>query len=399
MSVAGLAPRGRLRVALATLYPSDPTRISGGVRAVSYHLAQGLGQWPDLDVHTVHCHSEVEQDRDVVSGNVAVHYRAMRKRRIVPNTVVAVSKVGRILKQLSPAVVNAHTGHYAVAALRARLPTVYTVHGVTFREARVYARKGLLERLRFYMEMYYDAMAMRRVKHAIAISPYVMQEYQGRTRAHWHRIDNPIPDEFFDLDNRAQTGQVLFVGTITEVKDILTLLKALAVMARQPDGVQCHLRLAGRTTSQGYEQVLRDYVRESGLRTAVTFLGALDRPELLREYAECAVVVLPSRQENAPMAVIEAMAAGKPVVATKVGGIPDLVHNGATGFLVEAGDVSGMARALSSLLSDAELRLRMGVQARREAQARFRLREVARKYREVYYLVAGLVPPATWGSA
>jgi len=399
MSVACSSPKDRMSVALATLYPSDPMRISGGVRTVAYHLVQGLSQWPDLDIHAVHCHSEVEQDRDVVSENVAVHYRAMRSRRIVPNTVVAVSKVGTILKRLSPAVVNAHTGHYAVAALRARLPTLYTVHGVAFREAQVYGQNGLLERLRYYMERYYDALAMRRVKHAIAISPYVMREYHGRTHAQWHRIDNPISEEFLSLDNREQVGRVLFVGTITEVKDILTLLKAFALMARRPDGVRCHLRLAGRTTSPAYEQTLKDYIHEHGLHTTVSFLGALDRPALLREYGECAAVVLPSRQENAPMAVIEAMAAGKPVVATRVGGIPDLVLDGETGFLVEPGDESDMARSLTRLLSDDQLRGRMGVRARHEASARFRLKEVVRKYREVYYLTAGQCQPVCRSAA
>ena len=88
------------------------------------------------------------------------------------------------------------------------------------------------------------------------------------------------------------------------------------------------------------------------------------------------------------MAIIEAMAAAKPVVATRVGGIPDLVEHGKTGFLVEPGDALSMAHSITKLLSDAELRLRLGAQARRQASARFRLAEVARKYREVYYLVA-----------
>ena len=99
------------------------------------------------------------------------------------------------------------------------------------------------------------------------------------------------------------------------------------------------------------------------------------------------------------MAIIEAMAVGKPVVATRVGGIPDLVLDGETGFLVEAGDASGMAHALTRLLSDAQLRERMGVRARREASARFRLKEVAHKYREVYYLAAGLRPRVGRSSA
>jgi glycosyltransferase involved in cell wall biosynthesis len=321
----------------------------------------------------------------------------MPKRRLVPNTVVAVSKVTAILRGLSPAVVNAHTGHYVIAALRARLPTVYTVHGIAFREAQVYAHKGLWLRLRFYMEMYYDALAIRRVEHAVAISPYVMREYGGRTGAHWHRIDNPLPDEFFELSSKGQAGQVLFAGTITEVKDILTLLKALVILRDQTPETGCHLRIAGRTTSPSYEHSLKAYVRENALEGAVTFLGMLDQSALLAEYAGCEVLALPSRQENAPMAVIEAMAAGKPVVATRVGGIPDLVRDGETGFLVEPGDAAGMAAAVTRLLNDAGLRAKMGVLARREASARFRQEEVARKYRELYYSVGGLTPPVSRG--
>ena len=96
------------------------------------------------------------------------------------------------------------------------------------------------------------------------------------------------------------------------------------------------------------------------------------------------------------MAIIEAMAAGKPIVATRVGGIPDLVDEGENGFLVEAGDALDMARSLNRLLADAELRLLMGARARQHASARFRLREVAREYRKVYYLVAGLATPGRW---
>jgi glycosyltransferase involved in cell wall biosynthesis len=321
----------------------------------------------------------------------------MPRRRVIPNTITAVGKVATMLRGLAPEVVNPHSGHYAVASLRAGLPTVLTVHGVPFREAPSYAHRGLAERLRLYMEMYYSWLAMRRVEHAIAISPYVMREYEGKTRARWHRIDNPLPDDFFSLENREEASRVLFVGTITEVKDILTLLRAFrellpATVVSSGDSTP-RLRLAGRTTSPRYEQTLRTFVSENNLQGQVEFLGMLDRERLLNEYSECAVVVLPSRQENAPMAVIEAMAAGKPVVATRVGGIPDLVADGETGLLVDAGSSAGIARSLERLLGDRALRLRMGTLARKQAGTRFRLQQVALKYREVYYLVASESAP------
>ncbi len=88
------------------------------------------------------------------------------------------------------------------------------------------------------------------------------------------------------------------------------------------------------------------------------------------------------------MAVIEAMAAGKPVVATRVGGVPDLVEEGGTGFTVAVGDVELFAQRVLDLLNDRGLRERMGYRARQLAE-RFRLERIAAQYRELYYQVAG----------
>lgn len=377
-----------MRVALVTPYPVDTMRIPGGVRSVAYNLVQGLRRFPDLDIHILHCHSEVLENRVESEGNLTVHYMTMPKRRVVPNTILAVGRVAKTLRRLHPDVVNAHAPHYAVAALRSGRPTIYTIHGVTHREAAIYGGR-LFDRMRFAVELYYARQAIREVQHLVAISPYVMGEYKDRTRAQWHRIDNPLPDDFFALERRDVSGRVLFVGSITEVKDLLTLLQAVAVIRHEQPDIPLSVHLAGRTTSPNYERSLRAYILEHNLETVVTFLGMLDRKSLLQEYAECTVLALPSRQENAPMAIIEAMAAGKPIVATKVGGIPDLVDDGETGFLVDAGDFVNMAQRLTMLLTNAALCRHMGDLGRRKAAARFRLQEVAHKYRELYYFVAG----------
>jgi glycosyltransferase involved in cell wall biosynthesis len=95
-------------------------------------------------------------------------------------------------------------------------------------------------------------------------------------------------------------------------------------------------------------------------------LGFVPREQLERLYERAAAVVLPSYREGLPLCVLEAMAHGRPVVATRVGGIPELVEDGVTGFLVEPGDVAGLRAALERLLADPMLRRRMG----REARAR-----------------------------
>jgi glycosyltransferase involved in cell wall biosynthesis len=96
------------------------------------------------------------------------------------------------------------------------------------------------------------------------------------------------------------------------------------------------------------------------------------------------------------MAVIEAMAAGKPVVATRVGGVPDLVEDGDSGYTVELGDVAGLAQHVIELLSSVALRTRLGQRARQLA-GRFQLEAVAAQYRQLYYQVAGRPFPADHG--
>ena len=87
------------------------------------------------------------------------------------------------------------------------------------------------------------------------------------------------------------------------------------------------------------------------------------------------------------MVIQQAMAAGKPVVATRVGGVPYLVHQEHTGLLVEYGDVGEFAGAISRLLTDAPLRRKVGLAARAEAERRFRATDVARRTRQIYYAI------------
>jgi len=110
----------------------------------------------------------------------------------------------------------------------------------------------------------------------------------------------------------------------------------------------------------------------------------LDRKAMMDEYARASIVALTSVQENAPMAVIEGMAAAKPIVATRVGGVPELVCDGESGHLCAAGDDDAIAGRLAALLADRDRARRMGIAGRRIAKERFSAEQVARSYRALY---------------
>jgi starch synthase len=140
-----------------------------------------------------------------------------------------------------------------------------------------------------------------------------------------------------------------------------------------------------------YHHTICNLIKSQGLEKNVVFCGRLDDPALFREYREAAVFVLPSYEESQGIVILEAMATGTPVVATRAGGIPDMIQDGIDGTLVECGDDAGMAAGIISLLGDKERRRVLG-EAGRERALQFRPEIIARQHLDVYRRVLYQVP-------
>ena len=177
---------------------------------------------------------------------------------------------------------------------------------------------------------------------------------------------------------------VLFFGRLGSRKSPDVLIRAGAALAeRHPD---LRLVFAGDGDVGRYE----DLARQLGIDGRCEFLGWVsdERESLL---SSCSTFCLPSKAEGMPMALLEAMAHSMAVVSTPVGGIPQVVADGENGLLVPAGDDASLAGALDGVLSDKDLRIRIGRAARRTVESRFgmeaHLRELLRIYRK--YALSG----------
>lgn len=155
---------------------------------------------------------------------------------------------------------------------------------------------------------------------------------------------------------------VLCLGKLGQPKGTFDLLEAVARLRAR--GVEVHLRLAG----DGEVEAARRRAAELGLADKVDLLGWIGPEERLRELAAARVLTLPSYFEGLPMSILEAMAAGLPVVTTPVGGIPDAVRDGIDGHLVAPGDIDALADRLGELLARPAQAREMG----RVAHARVR---------------------------
>jgi glycosyltransferase involved in cell wall biosynthesis len=185
-------------------------------------------------------------------------------------------------------------------------------------------------------------------------------------------------------------GGLVFVGRLGERKGIFDLLEALDVLGA--DGQTPDLTVVGDGDIDGVKarvessEILRRHVTVSGWRSANEVADLLNQSWAL---------VLPSYAEGLPMAVLEAMAAGRAVIGTRVGEVEDAVSDGISGLLVEPGDVTGLADAIRRVLGDREWATELGRQGRAVAEERFTKVEVLRRLAGVYRDSAGSDRPQT----
>ena len=374
-----------MRVLLYGPYPFPGQPVTGGVMAVVYALAQGLAQRPGLVVGVAA--SQVggaiatENDGGVTVFRTPVA-RYPRGRWYFPLRHLLVELADRF----QPDVVHGHgTGYNAAAALDAHCPALVTVHGVVRQEAALSGAAGLKERLAWQYDALFEARVLQRTQQAVAISPYVRRAFSRYAQIAWHDIPNPVDDACFAVERRPQSGRLLVPARVIPRKGIDVAIMAFAQVAADHPGAE--LRIAGEVeTMPAYVAHCQQMAADLGVQDRVRFLGNLNRPALLAELATAQAVLLPARQETAPVAVAEALAAGCPVVATAVGGLPDMVAPEQTGLLVEAGDPNALAQGLQRILTDPGQTDAWGKAARTAAQC-YRLDDVVAQTLRVYDLV------------
>lgn len=170
-------------------------------------------------------------------------------------------------------------------------------------------------------------------------------------------------DRFRPGDQSPDPLQILFAGRLIPQKGPDVLLRAFgAVLRRHPDAT---LTIAGDGTQRLYLERLARFL---GLRQRVRFLGWQSPGQLAELYRDCAVLAVPSLYEPFGLVALEAMASGRPVVVSRVGGLAEIVEDEISGFAVEPGDHLDLATRLAALLSDPGLARAMGRAARRRAE-------------------------------
>jgi glycosyltransferase involved in cell wall biosynthesis len=378
-----------VRVLLVGPYPLDPAVVDSGVQSSFVYLVDGLGEVNGVEPEVISFAHGLARPVHRSDGNgVSITYLPTSGRlSYLTRHAMQRSALRREIEARRPDLVHAQDtlgSGYVSLKSASGAPVVVTVHGIT-REEVQHLPWGLARARARILGVSIERYCIRHARYLVASTGYPTRYFGTEIRGRISEIDNPISDDFFAVAPRPEPGRVLYAGAIIARKRLLDMVEAMPrLLDRVPTAA---LRVAGGEPEAAYAASVRARIGMLGLESRVHLLGGLRREALLEEFARASAFVLPSQQETSPLSIGEAMAAALPVVATRVGGVPDLVDEGITGNLVAVGASSALADRLAAILVDPRLRETMGAAAREVAERRFRIDVVAQRFRELYELV------------
>lgn len=361
-----------LRVLIIGLFPEDPERPVGGVEAATYSVSTALAAHPAIERVVV---ASVRKGRTrgptSFGERLTVHHigAPFVSGDALIRSEQAMGPIRRLARAFRPHVVHGQgLAREGEMACRLGLPAVVTVHGLTHLEARLAARSWR-DRFRASQLEGVVRRVLARARLIISISAYdtlALDDFGGAERV---SVPNAVPSAFFAGAAGATPDRILFAGVARPRKNLLGLVQAFAALRQRRPSAR--LILAGPTPDAAYLQAVKQRVADLELETSVQWLGHVANDALIAEIQQASVLALFSREETLPTIIAQAMAAGRPVVASDVGGVREMIADGRSGYLVAADDETALAQRLETVLSDTDKAAAMGREGRALALARY----------------------------
>lgn len=360
------------RFCLAGVFPSDVNRIGGGVEHVGYLLSQTMSVLSGIELHVVGLVSQGMDYNEFEDKGVNYHLRKVSGGGFPPKLLTEGNFLEPIFKKIQPDVINSHDVRTTDGAIRSGFTTIHMIHGIKRRESKYfYGREKLAALLHGYLE----ARVILQCNAVMSVAQYGLDEYAKFIKCPSAVIPVPIEDQFYSVPPIDNPKGILYAGGISPRKNLLSLVKAMSgVISIYPDAV---LYVCGGASDASYCSVVKSYVADHGLSNNVEFLGVVDRQRLTQCLADSVTLVLPSRQETSPGVIAQAMAAGRPAIASPVGGVPELIEDCEDGFIVDPDETDLLAERIIRLLSNPDKAREMGEKARASAIDRHDRKKVA----------------------
>ena len=343
-------------------------------------LLEGFSLMPDVEVHVVSCARGKMSSPEKVAPNIFFHCLQVPKigwmRTLFQGCIRA---VGRKLKDIQPDIVHGQgtEGHNSLAAVFSGFPNVLTIHGNMRLIANVTKPRPLSYN---WLAARLEGFTIPHSQGVVCITHYTQTAVSDLARATWV-VPNAVDSSFFEITAQPSPldpPRILCVGLVCMRKNQNAFIRSLDPLAERR---KFELIFLGTThKNEAYDAEFLRLVKE---RPWCRHAGFADRTQLKAQLREATALVLPSLEDNCPMVVLEAMAAGVPVVAAKVGGVPDLFEEGETGFFCDPHDAASMSAGVDKVLANPPATAELARRAKVRARDRFHPKVVAQRHLEI----------------
>ncbi len=337
----------------------------------------------EVEVHVISCTRRKMATPDKLAPNIWFHQPLVPHfgwgRTFFVGCGLAVRKV---IQKIQPDLIHAQGTERdcGVSMMFApKEPRLLTIHGHMARIAEILDAKPFSY---YWLVKHLEALAVRRADGIVAITNYTRQRLEDKARQTWV-VPNAVDASFFEVDSPGQGNLALCVASLSPWKRQLELIEALDSL---PENLRPQLVLLGIGADSEYGAKVVEAVEK---RPWCSHPGPVTRDGLKEWLKKAGLLILPSTEDNCPMVVLEAMAAGVPVAASNIGGIPDLIDDGRTGFLFDPLDAGSIRQAVTRWAESQAKTAALAATAKQEALARFHPKVVAARHLEIYREVLG----------
>jgi glycosyltransferase involved in cell wall biosynthesis len=342
-------------------------------------LLQGFAGLPNVEVHVISGTRQRMTSPEKLAPNIYFHSFHVPRIGWTPTLFQGCMRaVRKLLKRIQPDIVHGQGTERdcALSAVFSGFPNVLTLHG----NMRLIARVNHAKTFSFLsMAAKLEALALPRTAGVVCITRYTEDAVKDLAKKTWV-LPNAVDSSFFKIEPNPDPARlVLFAGLVCVRKNQNAFIRAMDELVKVKP-----FKLVFLGTAAKDQPYCQEFYELLATRPWCEFAGFADRDILRNWFQRATMLVLPSLEDNCPMVVLEAMAASVPIMAAKVGGVPELITGEATGIFCDPLDATSMREGVSRLLNDQSLVKRLTAAAKAEAQMKYHPLKIAEGHVKIY---------------
>jgi len=378
-------------------YPENEKLIKGGVQSSVHGLVKEL-------IHKKHSvrvislpNINVLKDNFVRKDRLEIFYFTNTYRYNFLS-FLRIAGLLKIIKDYRPDVCHFHGTSLVVLLMYlfvklARIKSLITVHGLAHKEKNLlfHKNKTVKNLMKFVQQSFIELLILTVAKTIIVDTQYVAdvcRSLHNKSLIFGNLecivIPQGINDEYFSLPDEYEKLELLSVGSLNSRKGHLFLIKAVEKIIIDFPGIE--LNIVGIITDNNYYNKINKYVIDNNLNKNIKFYTDIDNEKLKTFFRKSNIFVLHSEEESQGIVFCEAMACGKPIVATHVGGVPYVVKNGENGFLSAYSDTKKFSENIKTIIRDEVLRNKFS-KKNREVAKQYSWSLITSKILDLYYKI------------